>query len=466
MKKYFLVTTLILFTQFVFGQLTLRVSQVPNNTPANASIYVAGNFQSWNPNDGDYELTSVGNGVFEIEITPVNGLLEFKFTRGSWAAAEGNASGSFLPNRTYNYTGDSVVLDFTILSWEDLSGSGNNSTAASNVQILSNDFFMPELNRNRKIWIYLPPDYNNSQKEYPVLYMQDGQNVFDAATSFSGEWEVDESLNQLFDDGDYGVIVIAIDNGGNSRVDEYSPWINTNYGGGEGEEYMNFIVNTLKPYIDSNYRTFVGREYTGLMGSSLGGLISSFGGIEHQNVFGKIGIFSPSYWFSDQSFSHVATTGKQHPMKIYMIIGEPEGTSHVANVNQMEDTFLDAGFTSDELNRTIHSDGQHSEWYWAREFSAAYEWLYGDLNLTKVNNTSLNFIQIFPNPTSDYLFIQGIKNFENHTIEIFHSSGRLISQAKLQTNQIDVQHLPRGFYYLKILDHRDIVFFGKMTRIN
>jgi len=151
---------------------------------------------------------------------------------------------------------------------------------------------------------------------------------------------------------------------------------------------------------------------------------------------------------------------------LLLIIGEPEGTSHVANVNQMEDTFLDAGFTSDELNRTIHSDGQHSEWYWAREFSAAYEWLYGDLNLTKVNNTSLNFIQIFPNPTSDYLFIQGVKNFENHTIEIFHSSGRLISQAKLQTNQIDVQHLPRGFYYLKILDHRDIVFFGKMTRIN
>ncbi|MFK7776089.1 MAG: alpha/beta hydrolase-fold protein [Saprospiraceae bacterium] len=466
MKKTYLVTIFFLLSQITFAQLTLRVNQVPANTPMNDVVYVAGNFQGWDAGDANYQLTEVGNGVWEIEISPAGGMLEFKFTRGSWSTVEGNASGGFIPNRTFNYSGDSTTLDLSILGWEDLGSVGNNSTAASNVQLLDDDFFMPELNRNRKIWIYLPPDYDTSQKDYPVLYMQDGQNVFDAATSFSGEWEVDESLNQLFDDGDYGVIVVAIANGGSHRVDEYSPWINSNYGGGEGDEYLEFIVNTLKPHVDTSFRTLSGREYTGLMGSSLGGLISTFGGIEHQEVFSKIGTFSPSYWFSNESFTHVTTTGKQHPMKIYTIIGELEGNTHVDNVNQMEDTFLDAGFTADELNTTIHNDGQHSEWYWAREFPAAYEWLFGDLDLTSINNTFTNSIQVFPNPTSDYLFIRGIENFENHSIEIYHSSGQLVSRAKLQNDQIDLQNLPKGFYYIKISNPTSILFLGKTTRIN
>lgn len=385
MKKIYTSVIILLLTQTVYAQLTLRITQLPANTPANSSIYVAGSIQGWDPGNADYHLIDVGNGVFEIEFTPSVGTLQFKFTRGSWETVEGNASGGSISNRTYNYTGGSSTLELTILSWEDLSGKSGTSTAASNVQILDEDFFMPQLNRSRRVWIYLPPDYDSLQKDYPVLYMQDGQNVFDAATSFSGEWEVDESLNQLFDNGDYGVIVVAIDNGENLRIDEYSPWNNPDYGGGEGDEYMEFIVNTLKPHIDSNYRTLPSRKYTGLMGSSLGGLISLYGGIQYQDVFSKVGSFSPAYWFADECFDHVTNTGKQEPMKIYTIISALEGTTYLDNMYQMETTLMNAGFTSDELSRTLHNDGEHSEWYWAREFPAAYKWLFGDLDLTGAN---------------------------------------------------------------------------------
>src|SRR5205085_11725242 len=128
------------------------------------------------------------------------------------------------------------IFNLTVLSWEDISGSGPSSTAAANVQVLNTSFFMPQLNRSRKIWLYLPPDYYTTSKTYPVLYMEDGQNLFDNATSFSGEWQIDETLNTLHSQGNYGAIVVGIDNGGGERLNEYSPWVNATYGGGQGDQ--------------------------------------------------------------------------------------------------------------------------------------------------------------------------------------------------------------------------------------
>ena len=161
---------------------------------------------------------------------------------------------------------------------------------------------MLQLNGQGWIWLYLPPDYATSTKRYPVIYMQDGQNLFDNKTSFSGEWEVDETLNKLHSEGDYGAIVVGIDNGGNKRLDEYSPWKNSSYGGGEGDAYIDFIVQSLKPYIDTNYRTLSAPEYTCIFGSSLGALIATYAAIKYPGIFGKAGAFSPAYWFNISNF--------------------------------------------------------------------------------------------------------------------------------------------------------------------
>ncbi|MEM7104052.1 MAG: alpha/beta hydrolase-fold protein [Bacteroidota bacterium] len=447
MKKLLTLLAILLTTLAVSAQLTIVVNNIPANTPIGDDIYITGGFQGWDP--GGTVMTDNMNGTREITINPPTGIMEYKFTRGSWTTVEGNANGGFLPNRTYNYTGAPATINVDILTWEDVGGT--NSTAAANVAIIDEDFFIPQLNRNRRVWIYLPPDYDSSQKDYPVLYMHDGQNVFDAATSFSGEWEVDESLNDLHTSGDYGCIVVAIDNGGVHRLDEYSPWVNPTYGGGEGDEYMAFLVNTLKPYIDANYRTFPGREYTGLMGSSMGGLISHYGGIEYQNTFSKLGIFSPSYWFSDECYTHVSTNGHQAPFRIYTIAGALEGSLMTDGVTAMASTFQNNGFSPTELQTIIHPDGQHSEWYWAREFPDAYEWLFGDLVFTSTENIKERQLTTYPNPASTYIQLEGLNLNVSGTYEIISIDGKVLQSGEIFSQQINISALSEGMYALKIL---------------
>lgn len=358
----------------IFAQLTINVTLIPENTTVGVDIHIVGNFNNWNPSNSDYILINNGDGTYSITLTPEIGTLEYKFTRGSWNSVEGDAQGQDVVNRTLSYTVSQQAVDVNILSWKDIGiGTG---LAAENVLIIDENFKIPQLNRTRRICVYLPPDYDTNDKSYPVLYMQDGQNLFDANTSYSGEWEVDESLNEMFDNGDEGVIVIGIDNGGAYRIDEYSPWINTEYGGGEGDEYVNFIVETLKPYIDTSFRTKPDRLNTGIMGSSLGGLISFYAAIEHQDIFSKAGIFSPSFWFSDEVYTHVETTGKKYDMKIYLLGGEQESTNLIQEMNHMVTTLHNAGFNDSEINIVTHIDGQHSEWYWRREFPNCYSWLF------------------------------------------------------------------------------------------
>ena len=451
MKRLILLVCCAIWAIYLQAQLTIQIASLPANTPAGSQIYIAGNFNNWNPGNNAHKLTQNNLGTYSITLNIPAMALEFKFTRGSWPTVEGTANGGFIPNRTFNYTGGQQTLTLQIAGWENLSG-GSNSTASPNVSILSQSFFIPQLNRNRRIWVYLPPDYANSQKYYPVLYMQDGQNLFDQSTSFSGEWQVDETLNNLFQQGDDGIIVIGIDNGGANRINEYSPWVNPQYGGGQGDEYLEFIVNTLKPHVDSLFRTRPQREFTGIMGSSLGGLISHFGGIQYQNVFGKVGIFSPSYWFSNQAFAHTASTGRQSPMRIFLLAGQLEGNgSVVTQLNAMYDTLRQAGFSVSELQKVTHSDGQHSEWYWRREFSAAYQWLFADVSTTSLAGLPKSPpIRIFPNPAQNVVQVNGLEAFPQISFQIYDMQGRIAApMSMLNGNQIEVSKLVKGKYLVQ-----------------
>lgn len=452
MKRIFLIgIALFGALSLSFAQLTFRISSVPNNTPANATIYAAGNFNGWDPGDSGYAFTKNTDGTYELTFSPSPGNLSFKFTRGSWETVEGNQSGGYLPNRELAYDGSPTEVSLQILSWE---GSGSNSTATYNVSLLSESFYMPQLNRDRRIWVYLPPGYEDSGRTYPVLYMQDGQNVFDAATSAFGEWEVDESLNALFDEGDDGAIVIAIANGGSARLDEYSPWVNNTYGGGEGDAYVDFIVETLKPYVDANYRTKPERESTGIMGSSMGGLISLYAAIEHQSVFGKAGVFSASFWFAPQCYAHVSNTGKEADMRIYLIAGQQEGSSgqQVVDMQAMRSTLLAAGFGEDEVLAVPHGDGTHSEWYWRREFPAAYEWLYADAGpSTAAEQAFLQQVELFPNPAYGALSLRLPPGSKGMEIRLYDAQGRQLWSRPVTTEdaqQIDRSGFLPGVYFL------------------
>ena len=449
------------FTQFIYSQLTINVTSVPANTPAGDDIYIASNFNGWDPGDTNYILSDNGNGTYQITFSPSVGVLEYKFTRGAWSSVEGNAQGNTIANRTLSYTGSQQSVNVSILSWED-NGSGTGS-ATENVEIMDENFNMPQLNRTRRIWVYLPPNYNSTTKSYPVLYMQDGQNLFDINTSFAGEWEVDESLNELFDNGDNGIIVVGIDNGEGKRIDEYSPWINNQYGGGEGDLYIDFIVKTLKPHIDSNYRTLTDRLNTGIMGSSLGALISFYGAVEHQEVFSKVGVFSPSFWFSDEVYTHVENTGKKQDMQFYLLGGEQESATLIQDMEKMVTTLKTAGFTDDEIIMVTHTDGEHSEWYWRREFPEAYQWLFDNSSLDISIYSNESMFNIFPNPFSETLSISQIQKLNNLKLKIINTNGQQVYSSQIPVNgKINLSNLKSGIYFLQINDGGKTVFSKKI----
>lgn len=442
MRKYLLL--FVLSSTFLFSQVTLKITSIPTNTPTASTIYVAGSFNGWNPSSTP--MVSDGNGNFVYTVPEGSGIAEYKFTRGSWSTVEGNATGNYLPNRTFTFSGTAQTLNLTIQSWEDL-GAGNPSTAASNVHIMSNSFFMPQLNRNRKIWIYLPPDYQTSTKTYPVIYMQDGQNLFDNATSFSGEWQIDETLNNLFSQGDYGAIVVGIENGGSNRINEYTPWNNPQYGGGEGDQYMQFITETLKPYVDSNYRTKSGAEYNALIGSSLGALISNYGGVKYSGVFSKIGSFSPAYWIvRDQFNNYIQTsTANLSNMRIYFVAGSNESSTMASDIETVKNNLQAKGLKSTNTLVKLDSYGQHNENYWKGEFAAAYKWIFQNTAL-QVDHISKKKISVVLEKGN--LLVNGLD--KNLPAEILDYSGRTVECIILKKGWNKLKHdLKKGSYLLK-----------------
>ena len=451
-----------------FAQLTLKVIAIPANTPPGINIHAVGTFNNWNPADPAAILMPAGAGQFSLTINPPVGEVKFKFTRGSWATVEGNASGGFLPDRIFNYNGQPTTVELSILSWEDLDG-GFGSTAAPNVAVLDDNFYMPQLNRNRRIWVYVPPDYQTTTKKYPVLYMHDGQNLFDKmTTAFGVEWEVDESLNKLHAEGDYGCIVVGIDNGGGQRLDEYSPWFNSQYNeGGEGAMYVEFIVNTLKPHIDSLYRTLPGRHSTGIMGSSMGGLISMYAFAERQDVFSKAGIFSPAFWFAgDEPAGHVATHPKQGEARVFFLAGGDEPNYVETDMQAVADAMNPAGFSASEKYFHVPGDGQHSEWFWAREFPDAYEWLFqGAVTAVTWPKTKKEQLQIFPNPGSSWVRFSGVTPGETVSARIIGADGKIWSDTLVAAGEpLWTGDLPAGVYIVKVRKKGGKWVTGKMVK--
>ncbi|MCA1928327.1 alpha/beta hydrolase-fold protein [Rheinheimera sp.] len=252
------------------------------------------------------------------------------------------------------------------------------STASTEVTVLDSVFPMPGLNRTRQVRLYLPPGYQTSEKRYPVLYMHDGQNVFDQATSFAGEWGVDESLNELAAANQLELIVVAIDNGGEKRMTELNPADHPQYGQAEGKAYIEFIVGSVKPYIDQHFRTLADVNHTGIMGSSMGGLISHYAVVQFPEVFGKAGIFSPSYWASGAKVSWFENQRAATDALLYFYMGEEEGESMVPDVQRVYQSVLAKGHPAKHTQFHLKANADHNEAAWRAEFKAAVLWLFND----------------------------------------------------------------------------------------
>jgi predicted alpha/beta superfamily hydrolase len=378
---FFFIITLLNLSVTAQQKIRIEIGSLPSNNPANSSIFIAGSFNSWNPQDKNFQFQKNEKGYF-LELSLNNGSYEFKITRGSWDKVECTDEGKDIGNRGLIVQGDGDI-ELKIKGWKDLFATSNQprkSTANKNVRIIDTAFFIPQLNRTRRVWVYLPPTYNSSTKKYPVLYMHDGQNVFDDATSFSGEWGVDEAIDTL------GLkyrecIVVGIDNGGDKRLNEYCPYdfnlsgiaANNKTNVGEGGKYVDFLVKTLKPFIDKKYRTLKDSKNTFTAGSSMGGLISMYAVLKYPKVFGGAGVFSPAFWVGPKIFDDIKTKGKKVNAKIYFYAGDEEGETMVPMTlrafNEMHKV------SKSKMCEVIRAGGKHNEPRWRIEFPLFYEWL-------------------------------------------------------------------------------------------
>jgi alpha-glucosidase len=309
---------------------------------------------------------------------------------------------------------------------------------------------MPQLKRSRKIWVYLPPDYANSTKKYPVIYMHDGQNLFDNAISFSGEWKVDETLDAMHNQGKKVAIVIGIENEGSQRINEYSPWFNSQYGGGDGEAYISFIKNTLKPFVDSTYRTFTEPDQTAIGGSSMGGLISFYAALKYPETFGKSAVFSPSFPIFNQAYPFASSVSFSSNSRMYLLAGGSEA-SISAGSQKMNKQMLDSGFNANNLNLKIVSSGSHNEAFWSSEFKAAFVWLFNETIADIQNNMFLDdsFI-IWPNPGNKVIHIACPEKLKDFSLEIITPNGQIVyKNESVNANTIESENWPQGIYFLK-----------------
>lgn len=366
------------------ASVTFRVT-VPADTPADSDVFIAGDFQGWNPGDPRHQLSREADQRYAITLSFEPGTsIEFKFTRGSWELVEKGPKGEEIANRALTIT-ESGTQELTVASWA--SGTPAPSTITGNVTTITVPGFLDE----RRVWVYLPPGYDKAAKtRYPVLYMLDGQNLFDQATSFAGEWQIDETCEALIPAGEIRpIIVVGIDNGGQSRIGEYTPWPDAKRAiGGSGDAHLQEIVAELIPYINQNYRTLTDRNSTALAGSSLGGLISLYAAYEHDEVFGRIAALSPSLWWDNNHLAMHIDAQERPASRIYTDMGTLEsGQTQDEDRNGVDDSIddlralrsilVEQGFAEGVDLTVVEADKhRHNEAYWAMRFPEALRFLF------------------------------------------------------------------------------------------
>ena len=235
----------------------------------------------------------------------------------------------------------------------------------------------------RRVWVYLPPGYRREpQRRYPVLYLQDGQNVFDGATAFIAghEWEVDEAAQRLIDEGRVEpLIVVAIDNAGARRLLEYTPTRDARVGGGGGiATYARMLLGELKPWVDARYRTRPERETTGIGGSSLGGLAALSIGLGHPEVFGRIAALSVSAWWDEALIVRTVDALPARPdTRIWLDIGSREDAGAVEEVRRLRDALVRKGWREGgEFHYAELAGATHDESAWAKRMPDVLAFLY------------------------------------------------------------------------------------------
>ncbi len=384
MKLLAVLISVLLPVTGVASEVTFRVA-VPAGTDPAATVHIAGDFQSWQPGNPEYRLTSVGEHLWEIVLPLETGQsIQYKFTLGDWERVEKGPMGEEIQNRLHKITGDHI-LDLEVANWAH--GEARQPSKTGHIELIT----VPDFLDDRRVWVYLPPGYEKEpDRRYPVLYMMDGQNIFDNATGFAGEWRVDETLEELIPSGKVApLIVVAVANGSDKRTKEYTPWYSSDHeAGGGGGKHLKKWIKVLLPHINANYRTLTGPENTGLAGSSLGGLMTMYAAYTHPDVFGKLGSFSPTLGWAGGRLPDMIAKKDKPAITIYMDMGTREWGNFkdgdgnniddsIDQLRRMRDILVGQGFVEGWDLMVVEGEGdRHNEAFWAKRFPGAVVFLF------------------------------------------------------------------------------------------
>ncbi|MEQ9423968.1 MAG: alpha/beta hydrolase-fold protein [Cyclobacteriaceae bacterium] len=343
-------------------------------------VYLSGNFNNWDLKDEQFRLTKKGENTYTFEWPErisIPAKIEYKYLKGGWESVEIDRYGNRIENRVLE-SPKGEICDF-VPRWR-IQGLAYNPNFLPIIEVIKDDYEIPQLGKRRRICVLLPHDYEESDKHYPVLYMNDGQNLFGDRAPF-GIWGVDEKMAILAENGFKDLILVTIDHGEKDRIAEYSPYFSWRFGRGDGKKYLQFVTETLKPYIDSHYRTKPERMTTGIGGSSMGGLISLYAGLRFAQYFGKLLVFSPSLWLTHKIFIKAINAGRELMMDIFLYAGGSESATMLAHVDKLKATLK--RHPEIDIRVSIDPIGQHNEFKWGQEFPKAVEWLF--FNKEKAN---------------------------------------------------------------------------------
>lgn len=365
MRKITLTILVSIFLSLItFPQVKVTLNVYANSVNENESVFVVGNnsqLGEWIPNK--IALEKIDSVLWRKTFSfNKNEFLEFKFTKGDWSKEALSDDKTVPSNYKLTVTND-TILSFSIKYWKDEYKLTISDTITGKYVHINN--FDAKQIQDRDIIIWLPPDYNSADsKRYPVLYMHDGQNIFNPATSTLGfDWRIDEIADSLISIGEVpSFIVVGIYNSGR-RFYEYS---NTE----EGNRYMDFIVNELKPFIDKHFKTFSDRENTFVGGSSMGGLISFMLGWVYPEVFSKMLCISPAFKIRNVDYVSVIKnySGQKKNLKIYIDNGGIGLESELqAGIDEMLKVLFEKGY---KLNEDIiwfkDQKAEHNEIAWSK----------------------------------------------------------------------------------------------------
>ncbi|MCU0334846.1 MAG: alpha/beta hydrolase-fold protein [Chitinophagaceae bacterium] len=354
-------------------RVVFRLGTLPAGTKG--PVYLAGSFNGWSPADPAWRLQP-GDSLIRHLGQP-GAIIQMKCTLGSWQQVEQAADGADMANRTFRLNSDTTVT----LHIAAFRPGGANAvvtrprTASAGVAVFDSAFGLPSLGVKRMVRMYLPPDYHRGNKRYPVLYMFDGQNLFDEATASFGEWRVDESLDSIFRKTGKGVIVIGIDHAGPQRINEYNPLDSSSFGLGYGEKLISDVVNVLKPAVDRRLKTRVGRRHTWVAGSSMGALMATYSMLHVSGTFGAAGVLSPAFWINTSLPAQVAAwrpTAPTKKLRWFFYAGDMESKEMVPDMERI------ARMVDRKNERTailVVAQARHEEAFWASAFTHFIPWL-------------------------------------------------------------------------------------------